>query len=207
MSYAESIQREHAAVFQGECGLPLGPCVDHINVCLADGRARQHTTYDKAGEPLVNRAFRDSRSVVPAHEDELAFFMFESVQRYFDANFDRRASDALVLTQTEFFAYDTGPGLQLHADDHATLPDGTRVKTDTHRGITSILYLNSDFTGGELDFPKQVLSIRPRQGLLVIFPSNGRFPHAVRPVAAGRRLSFQRIFGVMNGDRQSFDAR
>ena len=57
---------------------------------------------------------------------------------------------------------------------------------DVQRGITAILYLNSNFAGGEIRFPKQGLELRPSAGLLVIFPSNRNFPHEVKPILRGR---------------------
>jgi hypothetical protein len=38
--------------------------------------------------------------------------------------------------------------------------------------MTSLIYINDDYTGGELFFPTQNLTYKPELGSLVIFPSN-----------------------------------
>lgn len=57
------------------------------------------------------------------------------------------------------------------------------------RCYTAILYLNSDFQGGELCFEALGLNIKPRAGLLVAFPSDHRFIHSVGIVTRGYRYS------------------
>ena len=102
-------------------------------------------------------------------------------------------------------AYLPGAGLRMHADDHVLKPDGSVLTRDVQRGITAILYLNSNFAGGEIRFPKQGLELRPSAGLLVIFPSNRNFPHEVKPILRGRRYSYQRIYGILDGRTGSFE--
>ena len=58
-----------------------------------------------------------------------------------------------------------------------------------HRDYSAIVYLNSDFVGGELWFEDLAFCIRPVEGLLIAFPSDHRFVHRVDPVTAGRRYS------------------
>jgi predicted 2-oxoglutarate/Fe(II)-dependent dioxygenase YbiX len=74
--------------------------------------------------------------------------------------------------------------------DNARLEDGRWVPNHTpYRSVSALLYLNDDFDGGEIVFDAQGLEIRPEPGLLVAFPSSFEYPHEVRPVTRGRRLS------------------
>jgi hypothetical protein len=57
------------------------------------------------------------------------------------------------------------------------------------RDYTALVYLNSDFGGGDLRFPQHNVCIRPQRGLLVAFPSNGAFVHRVTRVNRGTRYS------------------
>jgi hypothetical protein len=57
------------------------------------------------------------------------------------------------------------------------------------RDYTGLAYLNDDFTGGELVFPNLDVVIAPKPGLLVGFPSNHKFLHAVQKVLSGKRYS------------------
>jgi hypothetical protein len=200
ITYAESIQRPDAAIFQGYCHLPLDRCVAHIEERLEASDYRTHEVYGSRGESIVNKDSRDSKAITPKHDEYLAFYMYEAVLAYFNQNFAAQSSDSLVLAQHEFFAYPRGVGLKMHSDDHALTADGTVLARDEHRGITAILYLNSEFTGGQINFPKQDVSIEPTAGKLVIFPSNKNFRHEVRPILSGWRYSYQRIYGVLKTD-------
>lgn len=204
ITHAESIQRPDAEIFQGTCPLPLDRCVAYIEDRLAANDYRTHEVYGSKGESVINKNSRDSKAITPKHDEELAFYMYEAVQKYFNENFAAQPSDSLVLAQHEFFAYPSGVGLRMHSDDHALTADGKILARDPHRGITAILYLNSEFTGGQINFPKQDISIEPAAGKLVIFPSNKNFRHEVRPILSGWRYSYQRIYGVLRVEGQNF---
>jgi predicted 2-oxoglutarate/Fe(II)-dependent dioxygenase YbiX len=64
------------------------------------------------------------------------------------------------------------------------------------RDYTGLAYLNDDFTGGELVFPDLDVVIAPKPGLLVAFPSNHKFVHAVPKVLSGKRYSLPVWFTV-----------
>lgn len=53
----------------------------------------------------------------------------------------------------------------------------------------SILYLNDDYDGGELYFPKYNIHIKPKPGTLVFFPSTNMYAHGVTEVTDGVRFT------------------
>jgi predicted 2-oxoglutarate/Fe(II)-dependent dioxygenase YbiX len=57
------------------------------------------------------------------------------------------------------------------------------------RDYSMIIYLNDDFEGGELEFKYLGHVVRPKAGLLIAFPSDWRYAHAARPVAAGEKFA------------------
>ena len=57
------------------------------------------------------------------------------------------------------------------------------------RDYTALVYLNDNFTGGELVFPDRDVVIIPKSGLFVGFHSNHEFVHAVPNVLSGKRYS------------------
>ena len=67
--------------------------------------------------------------------------------------------------------------------------DHTDDQTFTPRRISSIYYPNDDYTGGELEFAKFDISIKPKAGDLIIFPSNYVYAHRVLPVTEGIRYA------------------
>lgn len=48
-----------------------------------------------------------------------------------------------------------------------------------------VLYVNDDFTGGELHFPEIDVTYRPKKGSLIVFPSADEYLHGVLPVGPG----------------------
>ena len=55
------------------------------------------------------------------------------------------------------------------------------------RDISSTLYYNDNYDGGEIVFINQNLKIKPKAGSLILFPSNQNYPHEVLPVISGNR--------------------
>lgn len=51
--------------------------------------------------------------------------------------------------------------------------------------FANVLYINDDFTGGELHFPKIDVTYRPEKGAMIVFPSSDDYLHGVLPVGPG----------------------
>jgi Rps23 Pro-64 3,4-dihydroxylase Tpa1-like proline 4-hydroxylase len=53
------------------------------------------------------------------------------------------------------------------------------------RKISALLYLNDNYTGGEIVFTKKNISIKPIKNTLILFPSSEEFSHSAEPVISG----------------------
>ena len=51
--------------------------------------------------------------------------------------------------------------------------------------VSSVLYLNDDYEGGELWFPYMDVTFKPQKGDLVIFPSTFIYAHSSKPITSG----------------------
>lgn len=85
--------------------------------------------------------------------------------------------------------YQQGGHYVLHNDADDLDRDKMQPKRGIDRDFSVLVYLNDDFTGGELDFPWQNLRVIPEPGMLVAFPSDYRFIHRANPVKSGTRVS------------------
>jgi hypothetical protein len=77
-----------------------------------------------------------------------------------------------------------------HADNCRQNEQGEWVANHTpHRDVSAIYYLDDGFEGGEIVFHRQGLTVKPRRGLLLAFPSDADHEHEVLPVRSGRRYT------------------
>jgi predicted 2-oxoglutarate/Fe(II)-dependent dioxygenase YbiX len=97
-----------------------------------------------------------------------------------------------------FYAACLSPGDShiAHADNERRRHGRWIPNHSPQRDYTGIAYLNDDFTGGELVFPDLDVVIAPKPGLLVAFPGNHDFVHAVPNILSGKRYSLPVWFTV-----------
>jgi hypothetical protein len=87
-----------------------------------------------------------------------------------------------IDTGFEMLRYQPGQHFHEHVD--------VIVGVDQYiRQVSCIVFLNEGFQGGEIEFSRQKLKLRPTAGDILLFPANFCFPHAVHDVTAGVRYS------------------
>jgi hypothetical protein len=59
---------------------------------------------------------------------------------------------------------------------------------------SAILYLSNDYEGGEINFSKLDIELKPDPGTLVFFPGIEQFEHGVNKVISGERTNFILFF-------------
>ena len=87
----------------------------------------------------------------------------------------------------QFLRYDIGDHYKAHNDSESYIKG--KLKRASKRDISLLLYLNDDYEGGELEFTKLQLTIQPKKGMLIAFPSYEDFEHKVHPVTKGTRYT------------------
>ena len=75
--------------------------------------------------------------------------------------------------------YKTGQEYKAHYDG------GTSIG----RAISALMYLNDDYEGGELEFVNFGIKIKPRAGMMILFPSNYAYSHISHPVISGTKYA------------------
>lgn len=68
-----------------------------------------------------------------------------------------------------------GSELRVHVDNY----------TDPYVAYAAIIYINDDYTDGELIFPTRNLELHVPAGSLMIFPATDDYPHGVKPPGPG----------------------
>jgi hypothetical protein len=91
-------------------------------------------------------------------------------------------SGEIELTQIRSIIRSYGDGMPVHHDD-----DPYRLNVTTRYGF--VLYLNDDYTGGEIYYPKLNIEYKPKVGDLVIHPGSEEYSHGVRDIVSGERYN------------------
>jgi Rps23 Pro-64 3,4-dihydroxylase Tpa1-like proline 4-hydroxylase len=95
---------------------------------------------------------------------------------------DYKTSHQVETTGHERYSllkYGKGQKFVNHIDDHK----------DYNRKVSFVYYINDDYTGGEIVFPRFNLTYKPMANELIIFPSNYVYNHSVLPVIDGTRYA------------------
>jgi predicted 2-oxoglutarate/Fe(II)-dependent dioxygenase YbiX len=92
----------------------------------------------------------------------------------------------------QLLVYGKGGHYNAHVDGVSKWknPDGSIIwKKSADRDLSTVIFLNDDFEGGEFVFPELRIRIRPEPGLLIAFPSSEYYLHKVEPVISGTRYA------------------
>lgn len=79
----------------------------------------------------------------------------------------------------QLLKYGVGQHFVNHVDDSKNYP----------RTVSMSFYLNDDYEGGEIEFPRFGLQVKPEPNQLIMFPSNYVYNHVVNPVTKGTRYA------------------
>jgi len=107
----------------------------------------------------------------------------------------------------EILRYKRGGEYKPHTDAENWITEKQKWERVIDRDLSILIYLNEGFTGGEIVFPNFGLSLPPKRGLLIAFPSDRRYLHAARPVTSGVRYSLVSWAAVKGGARVNAEPR
>lgn len=149
------------------------------------------TDYAEAGK---NTELRDTFVVpVPYSEEDIKHFagfkgeFFSSLSNLFLENLgplehDYKLGYGLSTTwhdQYSILKYGVGQKFVNHVDDHK----------DYHRRMSTIYYINDNYEGGEIVFPRFGITYKPAANDFLVFPSTYVYNHSVLPVKSGERYA------------------
>lgn len=108
--------------------------------------------------------------------NNLFFESFDSVEQ------DYMASYGIFSVWHDSYGilkYGVGQEFTNHIDDHPSF----------HRRVSTVYYLNDNYTGGEINFPRFNISLKPKANQMLVFPSTYIYNHSVSPVTEGERYA------------------
>lgn len=141
-------------------------------------------------EYSVDKTIRDTKiidmeGILPEIIDLYKNIVYNIINPFY--NFEIKDSE-----MPQLLYYTEGGHYKPHYDGVSTwkAPTGELIwRKSTDRDLSTVLFLNDDFEGGEFSFPDFRIKVKPEPGLLVCFPSNQLYMHGVEPVKSGERYS------------------
>ena len=89
----------------------------------------------------------------------------------------------------QFLGYPPGGHYKGHNDGEHFNIETRQWEACMPRDVSFLFYLNDQYGGGELEFYDLGLTIKPKKGMMIAFPSYKDFAHKVHPVTWGHRYS------------------
>lgn len=129
--------------------------------------------------PFINEVVKDFINFKDAFLKNLSNLFYENlykVEQDYMSMFDVSFSDH---DSYQILKYQKGQKFLNHIDDH----------TKYHRRISSIYYLNDNYEGGEINFPRFNISYKPEANTMLLFPSAYVYNHYISEVTEGTRYS------------------
>lgn len=121
--------------------------------------------------------------------DEVAKFVEKIIQKITNTVSDFYGVEYILKT----FCYtemDAGTKNRVHSDNKYIDEDGNLKERPSEIEDRSVLlYLNDDYDGGNLIFPKHNISIKPKPGTLIFFEGDENNIHGVEEVKSGKRIN------------------
>jgi len=139
-----------------------------LNNTANEKRTNQHLGLSEAGQ--TNNIFREINNKF----FNLTYAAVETYKQIFDIKEQIYFNEGFNLLK-----YSGGQEYKAHADGG----------TSTKRAISPILYLNNNYEGGEIEFVNFGLKLKPKPGMLVLFPSNYPYRHIAHPVTSGTKYA------------------
>jgi len=134
---------------------------------------------DSISIPFINGISEDFVDLQDAFRKSLANIFYSTI---FKLEQDYMSSFGVSFVDHDAYQilkYGKGQKFTNHIDDHPKY----------HRRVSSIYYINDDYTGGEINFPRFNISLKPNANQMIIFPSTYVYNHSVSPVIDGTRYS------------------
>jgi predicted 2-oxoglutarate/Fe(II)-dependent dioxygenase YbiX len=158
-------------------------------------------------ESSIEKNVRDTQWVDYTEIHDLVYDLYKDiVKNIINPFYNIEVKDSEM---PQFLHYGVGGHYKPHNDAEALwkAPNGDVFwRKSMDRDLSTVLFLNDDFEGGDFVFPELNIYVKPKPGLLICFPSDHRYIHGVEPVTKGTRYSivnWMRVKGVKTVEEQT----
>jgi len=176
------------------------PNSENLYKDIEEGMDSAKFTWTAAGvkenqDAMVNKKTRDTSTFGIPYKGKIEDFLTESLDEAFLTNLNNLFFEHFDPIEKDYMAtygifsqwhdiygilkYGEGQQFTNHIDDHPSY----------HRRISTVYYLNDNYTGGEINFPRFGVTLKPKANQMIVFPSTYVYNHSVNPVIEGERYA------------------
>ena len=176
------------------------PDSENLYKDIEEGMASVGFVWNAAGvkestDPMVNKKTRDTSTFGIPYKGKIEDILVQSLQDAFINNLNNLFFENFDPIEKDYMAtygigsdwhdsygilkYGEGQQFTNHIDDHPSY----------HRRISTVYYLNENYTGGEINFPRFGVTLKPKANQMIVFPSTYVYNHSVSPVIEGERYA------------------
>jgi hypothetical protein len=113
-------------------------------------------------------------------DENIAIDLFTSICTNIEKTMSEIFNKDLVLKSYFYSHMKVGGANSLHVDNYSE---------DQLNDFSAILYLSNSYEGGEINFPKIQIELKPNPGTLLAFIGNEALEHEVKQVSSGDRIN------------------
>lgn len=132
---------------------------------------------DSVSIPYIGQVDEDFNNTLDAFNKNVANIFFEILNPIEKDYMNSYGVYFETHDNYEILKYGLGQKFTNHIDDHPHY----------HRRISMVFYLNENYEGGEIVFPRFNLTYKPKSNEVILFPSTYVYNHSVLPVISGTR--------------------
>ena len=129
--------------------------------------------------PYSNSFLQNFSSPKQTFDTSISNVLLENIEKIEKDYCNAHSLQTISHEPYSILKYGVGQFFVNHIDDHKNYP----------RRISWVYYLNDNYEGGEIEFPRFGIVYKPSAGDFLIFPSNYVYNHSVRPVTSGDRYA------------------
>jgi len=176
------------------------PDSENLYKDIEEGMASVGFVWNAAGvkestDPMVNKKTRDTSTFGIPYKGKIEDILVQSLQDAFINNLNNLFFENFDPIEKDYMAtygigsdwhdsygilkYGKGQQFTNHIDDHPSY----------HRRVSTVYYLNENYTGGEINFPRFGVTLKPKANQMIVFPSTYVYNHSVSPVIEGERYA------------------
>ncbi|MDA9954285.1 2OG-Fe(II) oxygenase [Planktomarina sp.] len=165
---------ETISAIENECGNSESPVAWFRAETIGNGTFQNQRTNLNMG--VTDLALQQQNALMQNIHNQYNMLLLAATQSYV-ARYG--INDMLTHEPYNVLKYSGGQEYKAHYDGGST----------TGRAISSLVYLNNNYSGGALEFPHFGIKIQPEPGMLILFPSNYAYSHIAHPVTDGTKYA------------------